>query len=423
MEFSQAASNFLPSEIFSLPERDDYLRTMSTYVHQSELAGYYRIAAGEVAPRTFRDLEDLVRKLELMSSGRAGHPLVLFTENVVQRACANGLEPPATDWSERIARNLDAQRSDPAHDEERAKLAARRAAKNGPTSADSERAALILQLEPSGPRPDRYLLSAWLYLGQSFVDKIYGSDNAVTLDQVRATVGDLIDQAVVRLGTVDSDTTELDLEFIVPRNLLDHPFEEWTNKAEDYMSLDVQFVVVVRDLVRQRDPTLHFRCRGRWKHMTNGVQTDDAQISRWVTCQERSGSRGALFRQLLADECVALGLTFPPVGEFSESELAEALDAGTPIAIWPRARCEHRSHAPPLGVGESCAGVRFKDQFCERLGARRLAELPRFVLELRQTAGGQDDSIGHVTLLWDDPNRRPEADFVLHVPPLMEGPS
>jgi hypothetical protein len=43
------------------------------------------------------------------------------------------------------------------------------------------------------------------------------------------------------------------------------------------------------------------------------------------------------------------------------------------------------------------------------------------VLELRQTAGGQDDSIGHITLLWDDPNRRPEADFTLHVPPLMEG--
>lgn len=416
--FAAKVRGLLPSDIFSLPERMQFIREMEPYISPDEFNTHYTAVTGYAPARGYADLSDMVSDLEQLISQEPCHPLILLTEAIAQERTVARNADKVHAWSDRLARNIDDRARNPAWDQERRKLTEFRRSKVKIPMHGSGRATLILQLEPYGPRPELYLLSAWLYLGKSFIDKIHGNDIPVSLDTVQATLIEAVDQAARRVDQRDSNATEMDLEFILPRNLLSFPFEEWTNRPFDYMSLDVQFVVVVRDLERLRDPALRFRWRRKWAYMM--ANDYGPELSRWITCADRPCAPGQVFRQLLPDSHVSLGLTFPPLPGAQGFEMAEVLNAGTPIAIWPRQPCQHAKTAD-AGSPDMCRGARFKEELCRRLDGQRLSDLPKLVLELRQEKPGLEEPEWSLVLLWDDPTRRPEPDnFTFDAPPSLE---
>jgi hypothetical protein len=181
------------------------------------------------------------------------------------------------------------------------------------------------------------------------------------------------------------------------------------------MSLGVQFVVVVRDLVRHKDPQRGPAWRRKWANVQQCTGNSADKLRHWITCATQPSEPGQVFHTLLGDDSVSLGLTFRPGDGSHVFDLAEALDAGMPIAIWPH-RCEHSQ--APAQPASPYTGPEFQGKLTERLASRGLAELPRIVFELRKEAGGHPGT--GMTLLWDDPTRRPEPDYSLEAPALFQ---
>ncbi len=411
--FVEEAARFLPSDIFSLKERIDYLAAILPLTEGPEFALLYRRATGQVAPRSFNDLDDFIREFEEMIYGDDTHPLVVLTHGLMQEASMAGVQL-TIDWAEQIARNIDGQRRDNLAFQQQ-KLARLRQRKSVATKAGAERSTLVLQLDAKPPKPDCYRFTGWLYVGQTFVDKVYGSDDAITLEKAKEAVRDVIAATIGRLGAIDSNLYELDVEFAVPRKLLNHPFETWVSGVDDYMSLGAQYVVVVRDLVRQRDPTMAWR--RKWHDVQTGAVGGENDLSDWITCKTSPLSRGSLYNLLLANKYVSLGITFPPTEEFASAELAEALNAGLPIVIWPRRSCHHRNDGARSDTAE-CLGLRFEKDFKKLMAGKSIFALPDLVREFRRAAAGSDSG-PEISLLWDIPTRCPEADFILAVPPAL----
>jgi vWA-MoxR associated protein C-terminal domain len=108
---------------------------------------------------------------------------------------------------------------------------------------------------------------------------------------------------------------------------------------------------------------------------------------------------------LRADSYFSLGLTFPPLPGGQHVDLAEVLDTGAAIMVWPRRHCVHPTGLPE-GAGR-CSGDLFKQEICRRLAGRPLSDLPQIVWEMRkeQRPGGRSEA----ALLWDNPAHWPGA--------------
>jgi hypothetical protein len=212
---------------------------------------------------------------------------------------------------------------------------------------------------------------------------------------------------------------QVDLEFAVPRDMLCYPFDEWKFADAEYALLAKQFVVVVRDLERQpgmqREMVRYAGWERKWERMTQNGYASPTEIALWITCGSEPSKPLQLYHQLQGDDGVSLGLTFPPRDSPHRLEIAEALDAGTPVVVWPR-WCEdmggrQRSEA---------ASFAFRDEVCRRLADRPMTDLPAIALEIRQEFYRADPSWAGLAVLWDDPWRWPEpSDFSLDAPGLL----
>ncbi len=413
LNFRQHVEKWYSNEFLSPVERNRLLRDLSLYVPQHELITYYRIATNELAGQKFENLDAVMREIEQLSWDGSGHPLIRLTEAIAKRARLDHVAEAARRWSDFLAERIDTAANQAG--EEREGLERLRASETALSATALGRATLLLELNPSLHRPDHYRFTADLFLGDIFVDKIYQSDddNPLTLPLVRETLSRVLRAALIMADEVDGDASQMDLEFVLPRNLLCTPIEEWTDHEPTYMSLAIHFVVVVRDLDRQRDPVLRMGWLRKWAKVVQDDGLANAGLDQWITCTKEQCEPGQVFYDLLKDECVSLGLTFRPGDGAHEFDLGEVLDAGMPIVIWPR-QCEH-SAAPVSGLSGN-ASADFEEKLSQRLVGRRLTDLPRIVYELRKEAGA--DRGRGMTLLWDDPTRRAEPDdFNLDAPP------
>ena len=111
-----------------------------------------------------------------------------------------------------------------------------------------------------------------------------------------------------------------------------------------------------------------------------------------------------------------LDSTFPPRDSPHTIEIAEALEAGIPIAVWPR-WC---GDMPPGPNGTGPADFAVREELSRRMADRPITDLPMIVLEMRQHYASTGQAWAGLTLLWDDPWRWPEdPDFSLEVPEAM----
>jgi hypothetical protein len=404
--FQAAVRALPPSDMYSFQERLDFIRELEQFIPTAAgLGACYKLVtdhlgvAGAFERRALASAGDLVSEVEQITTEESCHPVIVLTEAVVQRSDVLGAAATMRPWGDKLAENLDGI---DARGDQRGKLAGLRKSGFRRSARPDGRAKLVLQLEPSGPRHDRYLFGASLYLGNTLDSKKSDPDKPISLDEVRAALNDVLAWAIDRLEDVYDKIPPIDLEFVLPRDLLCEPIEEWGDLDTEDQQLQDDFVVVVRDLERQRNPRLRLRWRQKWQELIdNGPGT---AMSRWITCNDPERAPGQLFKELRAGACFAVGLTFPPVPGVRGFRFNEVLNAGLPIAVWPRRRCEHTEAARPRDGGP-CTGLLFKDDLCDRLADLDLQDLPQLVLGLRTEVA--DNADWSLALLWDDPGRCP----------------
>ncbi|MGY6018554.1 VMAP-C domain-containing protein [Streptomyces spinosirectus] len=220
---------------------------------------------------------------------------------------------------------------------------------------------------------------------------------------VRAYVQQRIDEAFAQLAP---DADEL-MTFVLPREWLNEPVAHWECGADDPTPLGCAYPLVVVDRSRHRSGRLRHQLAKRWQKLD---ACSGARLHR-VDCgsPERPQS---LRKRLRDDDADLAGFSFPPPGAPPHFEVG----LNTPVAVllWPRTGCADSRHDGP------CPGTAFLDELSDHLTGVPPAELPRHVMDLRETAEADEDPdrhwARHVQLLWDDPRCFPEPTATLHSP-------
>lgn len=262
---------------------------------------------------------------------------------------------------------------------------------------------LLVILNPDRNGEDRYRLSLILFRNGRDGEPQPGNDACLSLDEIRVQLQQSL-PGLVR--TVDRRS--LILEFVVPRDLLNIDFDQWLiperpdgPSARNY-HLGVRYPVVVRDLERMSKADDHSMWRARWQRL-RGCAGSARDAVRWAGPQAGDSydslSASLLRQRAHGQVCLAL-LSTPSDGPLLAELLGAGLTAGIPAAIWLR----------QPGTGRM-AGRKDRKYLALAVESAALAGLPRRVLDMRQEAAEQmrrnpEHRGRHLSLLWDDPDRR-----------------
>jgi len=255
---------------------------------------------------------------------------------------------------------------------------------------------LTIQFTPDPLSSHRYDLSHWL---QKPGEAPVAGDPCLQLpvEQLERAVGQLVRQMERQMERQRlSGLTPVNLEFVLPFELLNLPVEWWARDTSEIPSvpLCVDYPVVVRSLDRLQNLAWHRLWHSRWSQLTSGPGNSRAL---WGTTDpDVASSHERLDRELMADPRVAcLILSRPPVHPSGRRELRAGLRAGVPVVIW------HRDDTSP-------AFREAVDAILQNASPNGLRER---VAALRRRALAQDDpseQVGrHLAILLDDPENKP----------------
>jgi hypothetical protein len=192
---------------------------------------------------------------------------------------------------------------------------------------------------------------------------------------------------------------KITFEFILPRNLLDLDVDHWNIGARD-LSVGKFHRVVVRSYERIYE-VADRGWRSKWESW-RGESRQPGVVHRFDPGRDAVDEG---FRLALAEDNVIGLLCLGPPANDRDDAVMEVVELGVPIALWPR-------RASPQGAEE-----------LERLAklVEDVSHDPRDALLLaRKKAAGDGDVRSHITLLWDDPRRKPPDIEDLHDPTFGE---
>ncbi|MEV4516081.1 hypothetical protein AB0K00_44865 [Dactylosporangium sp. NPDC049525] len=384
----------VPPPRLSLQERRD-LHAIVRGLALSGLPGLYRATVGAGAGRlSADDPVSVLGQLEELSIIGGPPKLLVFLARLAQRQDAVTAQP-LYDW---ISGYLEA-RNEPASAMTAVLAAAR------PDSVLLTRTYLVIQLEQDGPDPGIYRLVAWLQRDNGPGETIAREARTWTFDEVPAEVDRLLTRI---LDDVAPGTEDLIVEFILPRELLGQPVEQWTTGGDPddiEHPLGIDHAVVLRCLERLRNPRLRYRLRQKWGWLRWHGSAYDAAAYYWPTAGADLDRQGVMAEMMREERRVCLVLSYPgPDTAGIDAALWGGICAGTPAAVWFR-----DGHDPD----------RFHSELEGALSGRTPAELPHLALQIRREAFAQNTAEhfgNHLAVLWDDFDRMPEP-YVLHTAP------
>ncbi|SFN86665.1 hypothetical protein SAMN04489713_103269 [Actinomadura madurae] len=365
--------------------------------HLARFPMLYRRAVGPAWPeldREIRSLHDVVALLEDMPAGDDGvPPLLAFVDDLAEHA-GYPTGPAFRDW---LRRQMAAQGLDGVL------FQRRQASLTAPPDSEPSENYLIIGCTPDALEPDRYLVTAWLQVGREPGDTLQCSDEALPLSRIPELLERLLTSDSLVVNRRNPDLT---IEFILPRPLLDHPFEQCRiNIAGLEHRIGIRYPVVVRSLDRMRHAAIHPDWRHKWGWLSgNSVDAPVCLLSR-----RGEYDKEELYSRLSKASTAVLALAFPPWAGASDvpDEHWVGLVAGIPVVAWCR---DGRDPA------------RFAREVKELLAAD-LMKLPRRTRELRRqalSAGAEGAGGGHLglhlTLVFDDADRVPEPYVQLRPP-------
>ncbi|HEX6346859.1 effector-associated domain 2-containing protein [Umezawaea sp.] len=400
----QVFENMRAADLLSHRERERLLDLFS-HTTCTTVAELCRTAAGPAAAEPAvepEELADALAHLEQLNARSDGlPPLVVFVEHLARR-----LDGPHADqlrdWNDQLARKLDVV--------DQLRSLRGRDAEVDPPEVDVE-ACLVLRIERHGFDRDTFVLTDWRQSHPTGWYPQRGDDFKGSLAEIEARVADLVEEAEAHWAR---NADSIRVEFLLPHDLLNLPVDQWKLEASTDLPqpLGLRYQVVLRSLERARTHHWHRRWRQRWArlrssrdHSVNGVP-----MTHW--CSGKARDLGALERVLvLREELVSLVLSAPPppAPATTVDEVVIGLRSGLPVMIW------HRDD-----------GSRRPFDAAIRPLLKGLGELPEGVRLLRGRAPGTVRSTGriggHVSLLWDDPDR-PVEPVELPTAPCKEVPA
>jgi hypothetical protein len=258
----------------------------------------------------------------------------------------------------------------------------------------------VVQLDVDGIDADRFLVSIMFQEGAAPLDPLRPpDDHSYTEAEVRAFIGTALNQPKLAAAA------DLTIEFVLPGPLINQPVDQWHVGLGDIV-LGVQYPIVVRSLDRIRHArNARTAWQAKWTRISAAEFHNEETAVGWLSSEApEDGDR--LFVQLTdeaAPVCLLLQVT-PVPGQCGA--LLAALRAGIPAVLWSRRptadiRAEFSSLLAPSAPA-------------------RLRDLPLRVFEFRRQAvsNGADRQhlARHLTLLWDDADRIPDADSPLNMP-------
>jgi len=355
-------------------------------------------------PQEPRDLRDLVFQLsEHVHEPRRLHPVNVFAELLAGWAPdAAAVAADLRDWSAAVAGRqgtwelLRAWRQDPQ----------RSSPQPGSHSAGTGREPMsaVVQLEPSGHAPDRYLLTVWRYRSDTDISVVIRDHVPHPREEIvqvlrgvlPATLGQLSGESVI-------------VEFVLPAELLDEPVHLWQVFRQSYARLGYRYPVVLRDLDRFTDEESRHHARARWDYLS----TCDGTPMHWFGCEDPRSSEDVYRWFELSPQHAAFGLPGPASRDPGRSALDAAIYAGVPVALWRLARCEDHDGGTPATA--PCDGLRFQLAANDTMSHTPLSRLPAMVKALRAGAAWSEHA-----LLWDNPYRGPHPRRLVEPWPLHQ---
>ena len=256
-QFRDEVDKLLPSEIFTLADRFRFIEDVGRYIPASEYSSYYELAKGEIPRISLAAAADLVDQLEQLPARKQFcHPLIILAEKIAQKTADQDIAAEARSWANLIARRIDDSEPSASAGTEQEKLEALRQSQASEPELSPQRVTLVQVVEPSGDNHEIYLFSVLLYQDHSGPETIFTSEYPLALDQIRDTLISILRRVIEQIP-VKIPPTEIDLEFFLPRTLLHIDIENWsTRPGAAHLTLGAQYVVLLRDLDRWRDPTL-----------------------------------------------------------------------------------------------------------------------------------------------------------------------
>jgi hypothetical protein len=278
---------------------------------------------------------------------------------------------------------------------------------------------VLVMLHPDRNGGPGYRLAVILYHNGRDGDPQPGDDVCLSLDEIKS-------QLERRLPPLISPLKQdaLTVEFVVPRQLLNTDFDQWTIPvgppeesgalpARRYR-LGAKHAVVVRDLKRMSPHGDRSMWRKRWQRLCDCTAPIPETVG-WVNPRDQydyeSLSTALLRENAHGQVCLALA----PLAGASVTDLLDAgLAAGMPAMLWLRQPGETNAQ-----------GKKDKQYLARAAESAALSQLPRMIRDMRQEAvAGRFDPAHrgwHLSLLWDNPDRTWELK-PLRVPnPSMSG--
>jgi hypothetical protein len=231
------------------------------------------------------------------------------------------------------------------------------------------------------------ILASFLDAGGSWTTFL-AEDSPVSEAAVRSTFRELVMRA-------EEQSTELVIEFALPRHLLFWAVDQWDIDVGGYsVAAGTQHPVVLRWVDRFGNKNLEPRWREKWKSIKSHsgkplwlTQGNQYQPRKLLAILGQSPHEGAF-----------IGFAFTPsrASEPSGDPLSVALSGGTPIAIWWR-ECDPDPQ-------------KAQEELRQLLTHESLLELPTHLKGIRNAAereGIANHPGSRIALLYDDYDRRP----------------
>jgi hypothetical protein len=375
----------LPDEFLRPEEREDLVAVL-THIEQERLVSAFRYAAPPAAqsmPIDPADPEGLVRHLESWIGTDSTPPLLVFVDYL-----AHQLDALRTAEQHRWIDKVGARRNVPAS------RLRHLCASTEARLDESQTFYFVVQLQPDGVDPHRYLTSAWLQRPRSIEEPLYRNDEPLDIKEIIDLLQELLSTAHNIASTRGG--VEMTVEFILPRSLIGLAVDQWQVDKVFPHALSTKYSVMIRSMDRLQRADLHGEWKKKWHRLkVEGHQARPESVM-WLS-HRGSPAPETLHKTLLQDEStVALAMSFPPEPSagLKTDEITAALYAGIPIIIWIR---------------DDRLGPRFENVLREMLDGHGLSELPALLLRLRREPDEETPLGGNITLIWDDHDRIPES--------------
>lgn len=248
-----------------------------------------------------------------------------------------------------------------------------------------------VDLSPDTP-PERNVYKVNIYYWQT--QRPVGDEKLCSLREAKAEVDRVLRAISYKYP---AQATKLAVEFCLPLALLSSALEEWPKRKDTMgsVALGVDHPVAVRSIDGLKSISRRPYWQQKWESFKASRHVHPHPIAGAI-CRGHEYQPGSIYNHYhqSAVHCLALTDT-PPIQLNRRTPLAELLEAGIPIAIWPRQAALN----PP-------AEESVHQALHTLLHSGALDSLPVRVQRARRDAGEEDIS-RHLTLLWDDYDRIP----------------